>query len=61
MGAIDIPVNTGQIAILGAPHHDRFRKARKEPFVAESLKSLNWAALDILIIAGDLADAPPIN
>lgn len=54
-------MNSGRIAILGDLHHDRFRKARMDPFVAAGMEGLDWGALDALVIAGDLADAPQIN
>ncbi len=61
MTPILLPVNSGRIAILGDLHHDRYRKARLDPFTMEGLAGLDWAALDALIIAGDLADAPQLN
>ncbi|UWQ75810.1 metallophosphoesterase [Leisingera sp. M658] len=59
---IEIPWKTGKVAVLADLHHDSYNKIRREPFESHGLdRSLQWAELDALIIAGDLANAPFTN
>ncbi|UWQ74422.1 metallophosphoesterase [Leisingera sp. M658] len=59
---IEIPYQTGKVAVLADLHLDSYRNIGKEPFESHGLdSSLQWAELDALIIAGDLANTPFSN
>ena len=59
---IEIPWKTGKVAVLADLHHDSYSKIGRGPFESHGLgRSLPWAELDALIIAGDLANAPFSN
>lgn len=57
----DIPRKTGRVVIIGDLHHDHFELSLFDPFRSHQLDQIDWAGVDALIVAGDIAGQPSAN